>query len=298
MGKAATSSRQRRASEQQNRAPVPNWPILILSIVGLALAGYLTAVTWSEQQAAFCEAGQDCDIVLNSRWSMLLGLPTSLWGFFVYAALIAACFVPRADSRWKWTVALALFGLVYSAYLTTISLTQLEATCPYCLTSLGLLAVIFVIAVVQTPRDNRRLSWKPWLATALVGTVVLVAGVHYTFYSGSPLSASTNEDPWVRGLAEHLDQVGAKFYGAFWCPHCEDQKEMFGASANRLPYVECSPSGRRGPQSTQCTAAGIRSYPTWIINGRRYPGVLTPSALAEYSAYTGIASSTTAAGGS
>lgn len=284
MGQAGKTAK---ASPEQGQTS-PNWPILILSLVGLGLAGYLTGVTWSGQTAAFCDVGADCDIVLNSRWSTLLGLPTSLWGFLTYAALLATCFVKRSATRWQWAVTLALFGVVYSAYLTTISVTQLEAACPYCLTSLGLLIAILVITLFQIPTHNRRLSWKPWLVMSFVGATILVGGVHYVFYTGSSLTAATNEDPWIRGLAEHLDQAGAKFYGAFWCPACKEQKGMFGASVERLPYVECSPSGRRGPQSSSCRAAGIRSYPTWIINGRRVSGVLTPSALAEYSAYPGI----------
>jgi hypothetical protein len=41
-------------------------------------------------------------------------------------------------------------------------------------------------------------------------------------------------------------QVGAKFYGAFWCSHCYDQKVQFGAqAAELLPYVECFPDGYR-----------------------------------------------------
>ena len=301
MGKPATGkARKRKATPQQTPAngPALNWPVLVLSLIGLALAGYLTGLSWSGRNAAFCEAGADCHLVLNSRWSELLGVPTSLWGFFIYAALIVTCFAKRLDTRWKWAVLLSTIGFVYSAYLTTISVTQLEAACPYCLTSLGLLTVILIITLIQTPRHDRRLSWKPWLAMSVVGALVLVGGVHYSFYAnaGTSVSASTDEDPWIRGLAEHLDHVGAKFYGASWCPHCKEQKGMFGASAKRLPYIECSPSGRNSPQSTECNVAGIRSYPTWIINGHRYTGVLTPSTLAEYSAYSGIEQSTTKRG--
>lgn len=40
--------------------------------------------------------------------------------------------------------------------------------------------------------------------------------------------------------------MGAKFYGAFWCSHCYDQKVQFGAqAAELLPYVECFPDGYR-----------------------------------------------------
>jgi uncharacterized membrane protein/glutaredoxin len=301
MGKPATGkarqNRKRTPEQAQVRGSELNWPVLILSLIGLGLAGYLTGLSWSGREAAFCEAGADCHLVLNSRWSELLGVPTSLWGFFIYAALIGTCFVKRLDKRWKWAVLLSTIGFVYSAYLTTISITQLEATCPYCLTSLGLLTVILVITLIQTPRHNRRLSWRPWLAMSVVGALVLVGGVHYSFYArASVVATSTDEDPWIRGLAEHLDHIGAKFYGASWCPHCKEQKAMFGASAKRLPYIECSPSGSSGPQSDECNAAGIQSYPTWFINGHRYTGVLTPSTLAEYSGYSGIETSTTKKG--
>ncbi|XP_075524052.1 thiol-disulfide oxidoreductase LTO1-like [Primulina tabacum] len=45
-------------------------------------------------------------------------------------------------------------------------------------------------------------------------------------------------------LARHLRSIGAKLYGAFWCSHCQDQKEMFGREAAKLlNYVECFPDG-------------------------------------------------------
>lgn len=45
-------------------------------------------------------------------------------------------------------------------------------------------------------------------------------------------------------LARRLRAAGAKFYGAFWCSHCFEQKEAFGAAAAKeLPYVECYPDG-------------------------------------------------------
>ena len=58
-----------------------------------------------------------------------------------------------------------------------------------------------------------------------------------------------------RALAEHLTNEGAVFYGAEWCSHCQEQKRLFGASASRLPYIECSPSGRNAPQSSTCRRA-------------------------------------------
>jgi hypothetical protein len=55
---------------------------------------------------------------------------------------------------------------------------------------------------------------------------------------------TTVATPSARALAAHLGRAGAKMYGAFWCSHCAEQKEAFGAGAP-LPYVECFPDGYR-----------------------------------------------------
>ena len=291
MAKASRKKGGRGPRQQQpaTAAPAsPNWPVLALALIGLVLAGYLTGTSWSGEKAAFCEAGADCDIVLHSRWSTLLGLPTSLWGFLVYAVLAGAAFTKRRSRRWKVLAAVSLFGVAYSVYLTAISLFRLEAACPYCLTSLGLLAAIFVITLFQIPQVSRRLAWKPWLGASAMAAAVGVLAVHLIFYSGATVVASGNEDPWIKGLAVHLEEAGVEMYGAFWCPACDQQKELFGASAHRIPYVECSPAGRSGPTATKCLAAGIRSYPTWIIKGQRHTGVLTPASLADRAGFDGV----------
>ena len=63
-------------------------------------------------------------------------------------------------------------------------------------------------------------------------------------------------------FAQCIADSGATFYGAFWCPHCNEQKELFGNSAQYLPYVECSKEDRSG-QLDVCIEAGIEGYPTW-----------------------------------
>lgn len=65
-------------------------------------------------------------------------------------------------------------------------------------------------------------------------------------------------------FAQCLGEKGAKFYGAFWCPHCQKQKSMFGKSAKLLPYTECStPDGKS--QLPVCKELGITTYPTWYF---------------------------------
>ncbi len=46
-------------------------------------------------------------------------------------------------------------------------------------------------------------------------------------------------------LARHLKSVGAKMYGAYWCPHCHEQLSAFGQQAVlQLPYIECADGGK------------------------------------------------------
>ncbi|MFZ3301498.1 MAG: protein disulfide isomerase family protein [Microgenomates group bacterium] len=95
------------------------------------------------------------------------------------------------------------------------------------------------------------------------------------------LVKSSNQPSKYDSFASCLGEKGAKFYGAFWCPHCRSQKDIFGKSAKNLPYIECStPDGNS--QLAVCTEAGIESYPTWVFSdGSKENGQLTLEKLAE-----------------
>lgn len=88
-------------------------------------------------------------------------------------------------------------------------------------------------------------------------------------------------------LAKHLKSVGAKMYGAYWCPHCHEQLQLFGQKAvTQLPYIECAEDGKNA-RPDLCKAANIEGYPTWKIKGKTYEGTQTLAELAKASAYKG-----------
>lgn len=66
-------------------------------------------------------------------------------------------------------------------------------------------------------------------------------------------------------FAQCLTEAGMTFYGAYWCPHCQDQKAMFGESLQYVNYVECDAGGENA-QPEACVAAGVEYYPTWILD--------------------------------
>lgn len=84
-------------------------------------------------------------------------------------------------------------------------------------------------------------------------------------------------------FATCLKDKGVKFYGAFWCPHCQNQKALFGRSAKLLPYIECSNPDGQG-QNQLCNDAKITGYPTWEFpDGTREGGEVSLERLSELS---------------
>lgn len=118
------------------------------------------------------------------------------------------------------------------------------------------------------------------MAVALVGVAILVGSA---YMRTEPTKEATVVTPgkYVE-LAKCIKESGAKFYGAFWCPHCHEQKVLFGDDAvTELPYVECSNPDKQS-QTQVCIDAGITGYPTWEFNGgKRLNGVVSLDKLAE-----------------
>ncbi len=118
---------------------------------------------------------------------------------------------------------------------------------------------------------------KPTLIIGLVLLLVL-AGIGTIIWKTSQPAGLTQTD--AATLAQCLKDSGVKFYGAFWCPHCQNQKAMFGAAVDLLPYVECSmPDAQH--QTQICIDKKITGYPTWeFADGSRLTGEISPADLA------------------
>jgi len=274
-----------RPRRQAPPAPAgPNVPLLGLSLAGAAVASYLTYTGWTGDRAAYCEVGGGCDLVQSSQWASFLGVPTALWGLLLYTGLAyIAVRVRRPIVQWRRAWVLAVIGWGVSVYLTAISVFVIQATCPYCLGSLGIFTSIMALLLWQRPDGSLRFAWPKWLLLTAIPAVVVIAALHA---QASEKTARGPEDPYLRGLAERVADSGAVFYGASWCPHCQEQKALFGASQERLPYVECSPGGPRGPVASSCIGAGVQTYPTWVFpDGSRLTAVMSLQELADRVGY-------------
>jgi hypothetical protein len=99
----------------------------------------------------------------------------------------------------------------------------------------------------------------------IIGTAILFVGITAVAFL-NPAEGKYDE------FAKCLSENGVKMYGAYWCPHCNAQKQMFGNSWSQVNYVECSLPNKAG-QTQVCTESGIKSYPTWEFqDGLRIEG--------------------------
>ena len=109
----------------------------------------------------------------------------------------------------------------------------------------------------------------------IIGLVIIAAAgfIGYAVYA-------SQQPGELDAFAQCLKDNGAIFYGAFWCPHCQAQKAIFGRSAQFLPYVECQTKSREG--LPVCLEAEVKSFPTWVFPDQsRLVGEIPLETLAE-----------------
>jgi uncharacterized membrane protein len=128
--------------------------IAALSLAGVVLATYLTLYKLGYIGTLACGTGA-CETVQLSRWSTFLGLPVALWGAGFYASMFAVSaagsFGTPAESR-AVSVALVVlsgWGVAFSGWLTWLELAEIHAICRYCVVSALLVALLFVLSVLD-----------------------------------------------------------------------------------------------------------------------------------------------------
>jgi Zn ribbon nucleic-acid-binding protein len=134
------------------------------------------------------------------------------------------------------------------------------------------------MAPVTQPKGIRILI----LMAAMTGTCTTAAAQPWNQPIPEPATESTAQ---TIKLADQLNTVDARFFGAHWCPACKEQMKLFGKQAGRkLNYVECGLHDKYPDQLSQCRGENIRSIPTWTRPGStRLEGVQSINTLERWS---------------
>lgn len=281
-----------------------------IASIGAIGTAYLTYIKLAGGSAACPTTG--CNQVLSSPYATVFGLPLTIFGFLAYAGMITLALVPLAVSEetnkvlrnklestsWLFLFIGAAAMTVFSGYLMYILTTEIQAACIYCIGSALLSLSLLVITLLGRVWDDvGQLVFTGFLVfmVTLVGTLGVYSGVNASGEStggqvvaeNAPPPITTASGPSEIALAKHLQSLGAKKFGAYWCPHCHDQQALFGQEAfSYIEYVECAPDGYE-TQTAVCQSTGIQGFPTWEINGELYDGVRPLNELADISGYDG-----------
>lgn len=129
-------------------------------------------------------------------------------------------------------------------------------------------------------RQQARTGKDKSSATVSGRTILIGIGILVVLGVGVYLLARKNANP-LDAFARCLGTKQAKMYGLFWCPHCAEQKELFGSAAEYLPYIECGEKGTH-KEEPACLQQNIRNFPTWVFaDGSRVEGKQTLTYLSD-----------------
>lgn len=143
-----------------------NWLVLLgilLSIIGIAIAGYLTYVKVADTEIICVETGSlDCNAVQASAYSSLLGIPVAVLGLGAYISFLLLFLLGDrigflAEYGSIILFGLTLFGVIYSAYLTYIEAFVLEKWCQYCIVSAVLMVGLFIISIMRVLQTDEEM---------------------------------------------------------------------------------------------------------------------------------------------
>jgi uncharacterized membrane protein len=296
---------------------------------GALVTGYLTIEKLTGGSAAcVAQAGvKGCNDVLSSPWATVLGQPLALFGFLAYTSMLILAVAPlilkpennnrKLIEEWTWLLLLAgaIAMSVFSSYLMYVLAFQIKAFCPYCIASAVFSLSLLILTITgRAWEDIGQVFFTAIIVgmVTLIGTLGIYANVNKTVttpgsttgpekisFVPTPAQTPNPEFGWEItttsgeaeiALAKHLVTVGAKEYVAYWCPHCHEQKLIFGKEAYQIIEdkikIECAGDSPKGKPEL-CQAAKIQAFPTWIINGQSYSGVQNLTELAKITNYTG-----------
>ena len=299
-----------------------------IAILGALNTGYITYTKFLGGEVTCPTSG--CEQVLSSAYATVFGQPLALFGLMAYLGMAILALVPLAINaesqkslRLKaenWTWLLLFLGatamLLFSSYLMYIMFTQFvipfgwKSLCFYCVASATFAAAMFGLTLVGKAWED---VGQLFFSGIVVGMITLVGTLGVYAHIGKPVEGAYNiaagsgqvfftvQDTSGEAeieLAKHLKNIGAKMYSAYWCPHCYEQKKVFGVEAlqqHLIPFIECAADGTDAqPALCQEVAAKVQKatgkgfgFPTWEINGQYYAGQQPLTELAKLSGYKG-----------
>ena len=126
------------------------WAPVALSALGVLVSGYLSAKRFTGGSLA-CTRWAECDVVNNSVYAKIYGVPVAFIGLAGYLSLLGLALAalqatgPGRRRLLALGFALPLGGVGFSAYLTYLELYVIEAICVWCVISAVLITLLALL---------------------------------------------------------------------------------------------------------------------------------------------------------
>jgi uncharacterized membrane protein len=121
--------------------------LLTLTLIGLAVAAYLTYIHYAGIKPLCGRNGGGCEIVQTSEYSKLAGVPVALIGLIGYVSILAALLAPESESTRFAAVGLTVVGFGFSAYLTYREVFSIHNICEWCVSSFVIVTALMCLSI-------------------------------------------------------------------------------------------------------------------------------------------------------
>jgi uncharacterized membrane protein len=300
-------------------------------IGGIATLGVVNTAFLTYQRFTASSCPTETCAVLASRYATVLGQPLSLFGLFAYLGMAILALAPLlinaetnrtlrndAEDKTWWMLFLGSLGmLLFSGYLMNVMFSEFifggkalgwNGVCPFCLFSAICAAAMFTFTLLGRAWDSiggMVMSGAIVTMFTLVTTLAIYAPDNSVTAEGYAITdkagraeyyVSSQSGEAETALAKHLKTSGASLYTSYTCPHCCEQKQLFGQQATtELPNNECNPNGKNANEAlcrkdfkeAEEQTKQQPGFPAWKINGKYYFGVQKLGELAKLSGYQG-----------
>ena len=149
------------SSASSSQPAASNWPrtiILVFIAIGIGITSYLTYVKITAVPTVCVEGGAfNCDVVQNSSYAKLMGIPVAYLGLATYLTLaILVTLENRVGILREYgamlTFGVALFAFLFSVWLVYVQVFRLEALCIWCLGHEISITIIFLMSLIRLRR--------------------------------------------------------------------------------------------------------------------------------------------------
>lgn len=121
--------------------------MIVLSVIGLGLASYLTYIHYSGNQV-ICTSDA-CELVQTSVYSKLAGVPVALMGLLGYVFIFISLILPEREQTRLATLGITAVGFGFSAYLTSREVFSLHQICEWCVSSACIMTILMLLSVYR-----------------------------------------------------------------------------------------------------------------------------------------------------